>query len=57
MSLELCIYQVFRPTVHIEEKGVGNCLYCLPDPKNAECKGYYKITIWTFYAIGKDDSN
>jgi len=32
-----------------------NCKICTPDEKNRECKNYFPMTLWTFYAKKADN--
>lgn len=41
----ICINQLNRPKVHIQQEGVGNCTICKPDSRNVDCLHYMGVTI------------
>lgn len=45
MTDKICLNQLFRPSVHIEKEGVGNCTTCKANEDNKNCKGYYEVKV------------
>lgn len=54
-TLETCLHRGSK-THGVRPEGWGNCEICTQDEKNKECKGYYPITLRTFYVQEQDET-
>lgn len=45
-KIVLCLNQFVKPQVSIRLEGYGECLKCVPDDKNKECKGYQPMNVY-----------
>jgi len=41
--MNVCLNQKWRPKIHVERKGIGNCTICTADGKNNKCDLYTPI--------------